>query len=121
MIVSRTKSTVEKFRYMTYWEVTKRSSVKRSIKYLSTLDRKTSDVFLSFIFCRAPPTALRPNTHYERIIEAFGGKGYFAETPEELNTALTIAFEETKKVKKPVLINVMISPYADRKPQVHER
>ncbi|XP_073237038.1 2-hydroxyacyl-CoA lyase 1-like [Porites lutea] len=65
----------------------------------------------------APPTALKPNTHYERIIEAFAGKGYFAETPEELNTALTFAFEETKKVKKPVLINVMISPYADRKPQ----
>ncbi|KAM7427115.1 2 hydroxyacyl CoA lyase 1 [Porites harrisoni] len=65
----------------------------------------------------APPTALKPNTHYERIIEAFGGKGYFAETPEELNTALTFVFEETKKVKKPVLINVMISPYADRKPQ----
>ena len=112
---------MEKLSYMTYWEVNKRSSAKRSIKYLSTLDRKTSHIFLCFIFCRAPPTALRPNTHYERIIEAFGGKGYFAETPEELNTALTFAFEETKKVKKPVLINVMISPYADRKPQVHER
>ena len=72
------------------------------------------------IFCRAPPTALQPNTRYERIIEAFGGKGYFAETPDELRTALTSAFEETRKVKKPVLINVMISPYADRKPQVHE-
>lgn len=65
----------------------------------------------------APPTALQPNTRYERIIEAFGGKGFFAETPDELRTALKSAFEETSKVKKPVLINVMISPYADRKPQ----
>lgn len=74
---------------------------------------------LSYIF-RFPPTALQPNTHYEKIIEAFGGKGYFAETPDELRAALKSAFEETRKAKKPVLINVMISPYADRKPQVHE-
>ena len=74
---------------------------------------------LSYIF-RFPPTALQPNTHYEKIIEAFGGKGYFAETPDELRAALKSAFEETSKAKKPVLINVMISPYADRKPQVHE-
>lgn len=73
--------------------------------------------FVSKIF-RAPPTALQPNTRYERIIEAFGGKGYFVETPDELRMALKSAFEETSKVKKPVLINAMISPYADRKPQV---
>ncbi|XP_074623239.1 2-hydroxyacyl-CoA lyase 1-like [Acropora palmata] len=64
-----------------------------------------------------PPTALQPNTHYEKIIEAFGGKGYFVETPDELRAALKSAFEETSNAKKPVLINVMISPYADRKPQ----
>ena len=69
-------------------------------------------------FFRAPPTALQPNTRYEQIIEAFGGKGYFVETPDELSTALKRAFDETSKVKKPVLINAMISPYADRKPQV---
>ncbi|KAL9966447.1 hypothetical protein ACROYT_G024524 [Oculina patagonica] len=66
---------------------------------------------------RAPPTALMPKTRYERIIEAFGGKGFFAETPDELRTALKSAFDGTRKNKKPVLINVMISPYADRKPQ----
>ena len=69
---------------------------------------------------RAPPTALLPKARYERIIEAFGGKGFFAETPDELRTALKSAFEETRNIKKPVLINVMISPYADRKPQVLE-
>lgn len=70
-----------------------------------------------FLF-RAPPTALLPKLRYERIIEAFGAKGFFAETPDELKTVLESAFEETRKIKKPVLINVMISPYADRKPQV---
>jgi len=65
----------------------------------------------------APPTALLPKARYERIIGAFGGKGFFAETPDELRTALESVFEETRKIKKPVLINVMISPYADRKPQ----
>ena len=73
---------------------------------------------LTFLF-RAPPTALLPNARYERIIEAFGGKGFFAETPDELRTVLNSAFDETRKNKKPVLINVMISPYA--KQQVHER
>ena len=73
---------------------------------------------VSVLFFRAPPTALLPKARYERIIGAFGGKGFFAETPDELRTALESAFEETRKIKKPVLINVMISPYADRKPQV---
>ena len=73
---------------------------------------------LYFFSCRAPPTALLPKARYERIIEAFGGKGFCAETPDELSTALKNAFDETRKNKKPVLINVMISPYADRKPQV---
>jgi len=74
-------------------------------------------LFSLFLF-RAPPTALLPKARYERIIGAFGGKGFFAETPDELRTALESVFEETRKIKKPVLINVMISPYADRKPQV---
>ena len=77
--------------------------------------RKTNFVLLP---SRAPPTALLPKARYERIIEAFGGKGYFAETPTELRTVLRHAFEETEKRKKPVLINVMISPSADRRPQV---
>ena len=76
---------------------------------------------MATFLCSAPPTALLPKARYERIIEAFGGKGFFAETPEELGTALKSAFDETRKNKKPVLINAMISPYADRKPQVHSR
>ncbi|KAM4705600.1 2-hydroxyacyl-CoA lyase 1 isoform 2-T2 [Rhinophrynus dorsalis] len=62
----------------------------------------------------APPVALKPNAHYEQVMMAFGGKGYFARTPEELQRALTASFSE-KTV--PSLINVMIDPVSDRKQQ----
>ena len=67
--------------------------------------------------CRAPPTALLPNARYERIIEAFGCKGYFAQNSGELVRALKDAFDETSK---PTLINVMINPSSERKPQVNK-
>uniref|UniRef100_A0A6I8SZI8 2-hydroxyacyl-CoA lyase n=1 Tax=Xenopus tropicalis TaxID=8364 RepID=A0A6I8SZI8_XENTR len=62
----------------------------------------------------APPVALMPNAHYEQVMKAFGGKGYFARTPEELQNALKSSFAE-KAV--PSLINVMIDPVSDRKKQ----
>jgi len=52
-----------------------------------------------------PPTALTPNAHYERLIEAFGGKGYFVTTPSELDAALRDALQQTDM---PTLITVMI-------------
>ena len=45
---------------------------------------------------------------------AFGGKGYFAATPEALHQALA----EALKTNAPTLINTMISPYGQRKAQV---
>lgn len=36
----------------------------------------------------APPTALSSNAHYELIVEAFGGKGFFVQTYQELLPAL---------------------------------
>lgn len=60
-----------------------------------------------------------PETRYERIIEAFGCKGYFVETKSELQEALRKAFKETTEKKKPVLVNVMIDSTAGRKPQVN--
>uniref|UniRef100_A0A8C4Y0E9 2-hydroxyacyl-CoA lyase n=1 Tax=Gopherus evgoodei TaxID=1825980 RepID=A0A8C4Y0E9_9SAUR len=62
----------------------------------------------------APPVCLLPNSHYEQIMSAFGGKGYFVKTPEELQNALKASLVE-KQV--PSLINVMINPQADRKQQ----
>ncbi|KAG8442951.1 hypothetical protein GDO86_011679 [Hymenochirus boettgeri] len=61
-----------------------------------------------------PPVALMPNAHYEQVMMAFGGKGHFAQTPEELQGALKASFEE-KTI--PSLINVLIDPFSDRKKQ----
>ncbi|MHB8683196.1 MAG: oxalyl-CoA decarboxylase [Dehalococcoidia bacterium] len=59
------------------------------------------------------PTAYVPNAHYERVIEAFGGEGYFVERPEELRPAIEASFASGR----PGIINVMISAQARRKPQ----
>uniref|UniRef100_A0A2D4P337 2-hydroxyacyl-CoA lyase n=1 Tax=Micrurus surinamensis TaxID=129470 RepID=A0A2D4P337_MICSU len=64
--------------------------------------------------CSAPPVALLPDARYEQIMSAFGGKGYFVQTPEELQAALKISLAE-KLV--PSLLNVMINPQSDRKKQ----
>lgn len=62
---------------------------------------------------RIPPSVYTPNARYERIIEAFGGKGYYVTTPEQLASALKQALEEGV----PNVVNVMIDPRAQRKPQ----
>lgn len=62
----------------------------------------------------APPVSLKPNARYEQVMMAFGGKGYFVRTPEELQRALNSSFLD-KNV--PSLINVMIDPQSDRKKQ----
>lgn len=46
---------------------------------------------------------------------AFGGKGYFVQTPEELRKALVSCLAQEKM---PSLINVMIDPSSGRKKQV---
>jgi thiamine pyrophosphate-dependent acetolactate synthase large subunit-like protein len=60
-----------------------------------------------------PPNAFVPNARYDKVIEAFGGKGYHAETPQELRTAL----EESFASGETTLINVTINPDAKRRPQ----
>ncbi|XP_048367731.1 2-hydroxyacyl-CoA lyase 1 isoform X1 [Sphaerodactylus townsendi] len=61
-----------------------------------------------------PPMSLLPNAHYEQIASAFGGKGYFVQTPEELQAALKRSLAE-KHI--PSVINIMIDPRSDRKEQ----
>ncbi|XP_057626552.1 2-hydroxyacyl-CoA lyase 1 [Chionomys nivalis] len=61
-----------------------------------------------------PPMCLLPNSHYEQVMTAFGGKGYFVQTPEELQNSLRQALEDTSK---PCLINIMIEPQSTRKAQ----
>ncbi|XP_074006297.1 2-hydroxyacyl-CoA lyase 1 [Numenius arquata] len=61
-----------------------------------------------------PPVSLLPNSHYEEIMSAFGGKGYFVKTPEELQNALKASMTDKQT---PSLINVMIDPQSERKKQ----
>ncbi|MBF6599205.1 MAG: oxalyl-CoA decarboxylase [Dehalococcoidia bacterium] len=59
------------------------------------------------------PTSYVPNARYERVIEAFGGEGYFVERPADLRPALEASFASGKAG----IVNVMIDPRAQRKPQ----
>jgi len=61
-----------------------------------------------------PVTALYPNTRYEKLIEAFDGKGYYAENKSDLRKAMNAAVADTKNVS---IINVMIDPMSQRKQQ----
>ncbi|XP_006170778.2 2-hydroxyacyl-CoA lyase 1 [Tupaia chinensis] len=61
-----------------------------------------------------PPMCLLPNSRYERVMTAFGGEGYFVQTPEELQKSLRQALADTSR---PSLLNIMIEPQAMRKAQ----
>lgn len=63
---------------------------------------------------RTPPTALTVYTHYENMMQLFGKKGHFCKTIPELQNAVK---ESLKVTDGPSVINVIISPSADRKPQ----
>ncbi|KAK9729387.1 hypothetical protein K7432_000270 [Basidiobolus ranarum] len=68
--------------------------------------------FSKTAFEKLPPTALLPETRYDMIAEAVGGKGYFVRTPEELGKAVNQALEEKETVS---VINVMIKPGGKKK------
>lgn len=63
---------------------------------------------------RTPPTALAVETHYEAMMGMFGATGHFVRTIPELQKAVKEALVLTDR---PTIINVIISPQADRKPQ----
>jgi 2-hydroxyacyl-CoA lyase 1 len=62
---------------------------------------------------RVPPNAYTPAAHYEKMAEIYGGKGFFVNTPDELTAAL----DEAMATDKPSIVNIMIDPKAQRKPQ----
>jgi 2-hydroxyacyl-CoA lyase 1 len=65
---------------------------------------------------RVPPMVYTPQARYEKMIEGFGGKGYFVTTPDELSATL----KEALSVRGPTIVNVAIDPKAQRKPQKFE-
>jgi len=60
-----------------------------------------------------PGTMLTQGAHYERVMEAFGGKGFYVTDPADLKAALNAAMAHPG----PALVNVLIHPRAGRKPQ----
>lgn len=72
-------------------------------------------LFVTYFF-RAPPMCLLPNAHYEQVMTAFGGNGYFVQTRGELQESLRKSLADTTK---PSLINIMIEPQSMRKAQVN--
>lgn len=62
----------------------------------------------------SPPTSLMASARYEKMIEAFGGKGYFVRTAEELKHSFSTALQNKDQVS---IINVAINPMSQRKPQ----
>jgi oxalyl-CoA decarboxylase len=53
-------------------------------------------------------TVFVPDARYDKMMEAFGGKGYYATTPDELKRMV----DEAMNSKKPALINAVIDPEA---------
>ena len=56
------------------------------------------------------PLTLTYNAHYEKVLEAFGGKGYYATTPEEVERMVGEAVESGK----PSFVHVQIAQYAGK-------
>ncbi|ESP03172.1 hypothetical protein LOTGIDRAFT_207618 [Lottia gigantea] len=61
-----------------------------------------------------PPTSLKPNTPYEKMMAGFGGRGYAVQTIHSLQHSLKDALNHTNQSS---LITVAINPLAQRKPQ----
>ena len=60
-----------------------------------------------------PPSVYLPEARYEKVMEAFGGRTYYVENPDELEPALS----EANGGDGPALVHVRINPGAGRKPQ----
>jgi len=62
---------------------------------------------------RRKPHALIYGGRYDRMMDAFGGKGFFVQGPKDPKGALAAAMN----FRGPALVNVVISQGSARKPQ----
>ncbi|GBG28321.1 2-hydroxyacyl-CoA lyase 1 [Hondaea fermentalgiana] len=62
-----------------------------------------------------PVTSLsaKDQAHYENVITGFGGKGFYVESPDDIQPAL----REAVAHPRPCLINIIIDPFSGRKKQ----
>jgi len=65
--------------------------------------------------CSLLPTALTPGARYDQVISAFGGKGYLAETRQQVREAFLSCLADSQTTS---LINIIVSSTAGKKPQV---
>ena len=59
------------------------------------------------------PNSLIWGARYDRVMEAFGGKGFFVEDPKDIRGAL----DEAMNHRGPALVNIVLSQGSARKPQ----
>jgi 2-hydroxyacyl-CoA lyase 1 len=59
------------------------------------------------------PNALIYGARYDKIMEDFGGKGFFVEDPKDIPAAL----EQAMAFPGPALVNIVLSQNSSRKPQ----
>ena len=76
------------------------------------------NIVLLFIIFSVPPTALTAGINYSLLAGAFKTDGYSARSPKELSDVLKRVFASGITRNKPVIINVEVSPYSSKKPQV---
>jgi 2-hydroxyacyl-CoA lyase 1 len=62
---------------------------------------------------KIPPGAYIPNARYDKLADAFGGKGYFVTEADQLEPVL----KEALAHDMPTIVNIMIDPRANRKQQ----
>ncbi|KAF7669416.1 hypothetical protein LDENG_00186670 [Lucifuga dentata] len=62
----------------------------------------------------APPVTLLPEARYDKVMTAFGGRGFLVRTVKELRSALQLSLSDWEI---PSLLNVLIDPSSDRKQQ----
>jgi len=60
-----------------------------------------------------PPSVMLPGARYEKVIEAFGGRGYYVDSPDQLESTM----REANEGEGPAIVNIAIDPRARRKPQ----
>jgi 2-hydroxyacyl-CoA lyase 1 len=60
-----------------------------------------------------PPSVMLPGARYEKVIDAFGGRGYYVDDPADLKATLAAATSG----EGPSIVNIAIAPRANRKPQ----
>lgn len=61
-----------------------------------------------------PPTSLSSEVHYENMMGLFNETGFLCRTVDEINEAMKKALKVTDR---PTIINILINPQSNRKPQ----